>query len=94
MATKLSKPVTRETAKWINGRAILLTIAPAGSQSEALIGVRLKGKRTSYVMALSDIYRIAALQHGNKEKAAKAAARRNGVPWRVAKKQFNRENTI
>ena len=69
--TKLSSPVTRETAKTYSARAVIITIAPAGSQAEALIGLRLKGTRTEYVVALSDLFRMAALWHGQKEAAAK-----------------------
>jgi hypothetical protein len=94
MATKLLTPVRRETAKKYSGREVIITLAPAGSQSEALIGLRLKGKRTQYVCALSDIYRMAALWHGQKEARARKAARVAGTPWRIAKKQFMNENTI
>jgi hypothetical protein len=92
--TKLLTPVTRETAKSIGSRPIILTIAPAGSQSEALIGLRLKGKRTQYVCALSDVYRMAALWHGQKESAARKAARRSGTPWKIAKRDFVANNSI
>lgn len=94
MATKLLKPVQRETAKTYLSRPVIITLAPAGSQNEALIGLRLKGKRTQYVAALSDVYRMAALWHGQKEAAARRAARKNGVSWRVAKKQFTAANSI
>lgn len=57
--TKLTKPIQRETGKRYGSRAVIVTLAPAGSQSEALIGLRLKGKRTQYVCALSDVYRMA-----------------------------------
>lgn len=92
--TKLTKPVERETSKTYNSRNVVVTIAPAGSQNEALIGLRLKGKRTQYVCALSDVFRMAALWHGQKESAAKKAARKNGVPWKLAKKQFTAANSI
>lgn len=94
MATKLSNPVTRETAKIVGNRPILLTIANCGSQSDARIGVRQKGKRTQYVALLSDIYRVLALWHGQKESAARKAARREGIPWRIAKKKFLAINSI
>lgn len=94
MPTKLLKPVSRETAKYIGSRPVILTIAPCGSQSEARIGVRLKGKRTQYVCALSDIYRMAALWHGQKEASAKRAARKSGESWKFAKKKFIAENSI
>lgn len=92
--TKLTKPVARETAKVYGSRPVIVTLAPAGSQSEALIGLRLKGKRTQYVVALSDVYRWAAQSHGLQEATAKRAARRLGIPWRVARKQFNHEREL
>lgn len=92
--TRLSSPVHRETAKIVGRRHVIVTIAPAGSQSEALIGLRLKGTRTQYVIALSDVFRLAALWHGQKEAKAKRDARRAGVPWRTAKKQFDKENRL
>lgn len=88
--TLLSKPVARVTAKKVGTRPVIVTLAPAGSQSEALIGLRLKGKRTQYVVALSDLYRIAAISYGQKEAKAKREARRNGVPWRVARREFQK----
>lgn len=92
--TKLIKPVARETAKFYGSRPVIVTLAPAGSQSEALIGLRLKGKRTQYVCALSDVYRMAALWHGQKEAKARKDARKNGVPWKRAKKEFLAQNSI
>lgn len=92
--TKLSKAVSRITEKRIGSRNVIVTLAPAGSQSEALVGLRLKGKRTQYVCALSDIYRMAALWHGQKEASARRTARKNGVPWKQARKQFLAGNTI
>lgn len=92
--TKLTTAVSRETAKYIGSRPVILTIAPCGSQSEARIGLRLKGKRTQYVCSLSDIYRMAALWHGQKEAAARWKARKMGIPWKTAKKQFVGENSI
>jgi hypothetical protein len=92
--TKLTKPVKRETSKTYGKRNVIVTLAPAGSRSEALIGLRLKGKRTQYVCALSDVYRMAALWHGQKEATAKRAARKNGLSWKLAKKQFIAANSI
>jgi hypothetical protein len=91
---KLNKPITRQTAKLYHGLPVIVTLAPAGSQSEALIGLRLKGRRTQYVCALSDIYRMAALWHGAKEAKARRDARKNGVPWRRAKKDFLKGNSL
>lgn len=92
--TQLTKPVRRLTAKRVGKRQVIITIAPAGSQAEALIGLRLKGQRTQYVVALSSLYQIAALWHGNKESAARRAARKAGVPWRIARKQFIAQNSL
>src|SRR6187551_3161261 len=94
MATKLNKPVRRETAKEYNRRPIIVTIAPCGAQSEALLGLRLKGTRTEYIMRISDVWIQAALQYGNRLKAAKREARKSGTPWRQAKKHFERQNRI
>jgi len=92
--TKLTKPLERETGKTYGSRAVIVTLAPSGSQNEALIGFRLKGKRTQYVCAVSDVYRMAALWHGQKEASAKRVARKNGLSWKVAKKQFTAANSI
>lgn len=94
MATKLTKPVHRLTEKSIQGRKVILTIAPCGSQSEARIGLRLSGKRTQYVVTLSALYTVAALWHGNAEKAAKRAARKAGEPWKFARRRFIAEHSI
>lgn len=94
MATKLLSPISRETAKCYQSRPVIITIAPLGSQDDARIGFRLKGKRTMYVSLLSDCYRRAALDYGHKLAIAKRAARKAGVPWARAKKQFVRENSI
>ncbi len=95
MATRLTKAVIRETDKAIQGRNIMVTIAPAGgSQTEVLIGLRLKGRRGQYVATLSDIYRRAALDYGLKEKRAKAEARKMQIPWKRAKKEFVKQNSI
>jgi hypothetical protein len=92
--TKLTKPIERETNKRYGNRAVIVTLAPAGSQNEALIGLRLKGTRTTYVIALSDVYRYAALQYGYKASIAKRKARKDGIPWRQAKKDFIKTNLI
>lgn len=94
MPTKLTKPVSRITAKEVSGRPIIVTIAPAGSQPEALIGLRQVGRRTEYIVALSDVYRWAALAYGQKMARAKKEARKHGISWRVAKKQFQKDNRI
>jgi hypothetical protein len=92
--TKLQKPVTRLTSKRYNNRPVVITIAPAGAQSEALISLRLLGQRTGYLIALSDVYRQAALVHGQKLFNAKRAARKAGIPWKRAKRDFDKANSI
>ncbi len=92
--TKLSKKISRETNRRVGKRAVIVTLAPAGSENEALIGLRLKGTRTTYVCALSDVYRMAAFNHGHKEAKARREARKNGVPWKQAKKYFAAANTL
>lgn len=37
MATKLTKTVERETGKVYDGRPVIVTLSPCGSQNEALI---------------------------------------------------------
>lgn len=92
--TPLLKPVTRETSKLVSRRPVIVTLAPCGSESEALIGVRLKGTRGQYIARLSDIYRMCALWHGQKLSIAKKAARKAGIPWHRAKKQFDQANRL
>lgn len=92
--TELTKPVSRLTKKTDRGRPIIVTIAPAGSQDDALIGLRRKGTRVTYTALVSDVYRMAALNYGRKQMLAKREARKNGVPWRVAKKAFDRASRI
>lgn len=92
--TPLSKPVHRLTRKLDRNKPIIVTLAPCGSQDEALIGLRRKGERTQYVVTVSDVYRWAALAHGNKERIARVKARKEGTPWKIAKKQFNKANSL
>ncbi len=92
--TKLLSPVSRETAKSYGNRPVIVTIAPAGSQNEALIGLRLKGQRTGFVVALSDIYRLGALWYGQKEAKARREARKAGIPWKRARRDFVKQNSI
>ena len=92
--TPLTKPISRVTAKTVANRQVVLTIAPCGAQQEARIGLRLLGSRKQYVVLLSDIYRMAALWHGQKEASARREARKNGIPWSRARLAFNRKNSI
>lgn len=93
MATQLNKPISRETAKRVNGRNVIVVLEPLGSESEARFYFRLKGKRTFYPLLLSDAWRYAALNYANREKAARKSARTNGIPWKRAKKDFARANS-
>jgi hypothetical protein len=92
--TTLSKIVTRKTAKVVQGRAVILSVGPLGSQADARLGLRLSGQRTIYTALLSDLWRTLALWHGQKLAAAKRNARKAGIPWRIAKKQFNASNSL
>lgn len=92
--TKLTKPVSRETTRQSSRRNIIVTLAPAGGQNEALVGFRLKGTRTQYVCTLSSLFQMAALWHGQKEQRARREARKNGVPWKLVKKQFISANSL
>lgn len=94
MATKLTTPVSRESNRTVSGRPIIVTLAPCGSENEARIGLRLKGNRLQYVVALSDVYRMAALTFGQKESRAKREARKAGIPWQRARKNFIAANSI
>lgn len=97
MATSLTKPISRETSYALRGRKprnVIITLAPLGSQADALVGFRPKGRRIQYVARVSDLFRIAALWHGQREAVARKAARKAGTSWRLAKRQFAKENTI
>lgn len=92
MPTKLNRLVSRETNRKFNRRPVIVTLAPSGD--ETLIGFHLKGTRTQYICTLDSIYRMAALWHGNKVARARREARKNGEPWRKAKKRFDSINRI
>ena len=92
--TALSSPVRRVTAARYCSRNLVVIIAACGGQPEARIGVRQKGKRTAYTATVSDFYRWAASLYAAKERSAKRAARKQGLPWKQAKKRFIAENTI
>jgi len=94
MATDLNKSVSRRTALRIQRRPIIVTVAPLGSQEDAMLGMRQQRSRVMYTGRVSDVYRVLALWHANKEKSARKAAKAAGIPWRVAKRKFIAENTI
>lgn len=55
---------------------------------ETLISIREVGRRVGYVLPISTVRVHAALAFGRAEAAAKREARKNGVPWRVARRVF------
>jgi hypothetical protein len=92
--TRLTAPIRRLTKAKYGKRQIVVVLAPAGTSNDALIAFRPQGQRTQYLTSVSTMFRLAALWHGNKESIARRAARKAGIPWRIAKKQFAADNTI
>ncbi len=88
--TKLNKTVVRETPKLIQGRPIIVSLIPVPGISDAMISLRPKGTRFAYRGTVADIYRVLAQWHGAAEARARREARKQGIPWRVAKKAFCR----
>ena len=86
--TPLRKEIDRQVDKEVRGKPVIITLIPGTDRREAMIALRLKGERTEYRGTISDLYRTLALWHGNAERQAKAAARKQGVPWRTARKAF------
>lgn len=96
MATPILKRYHRETVQTVGhyGRPVVITLAPGSASRPEMIGLRLKGTRAQYVARVEDVFRTLALWHASKVSAAKRAARKAGVPWRVAKRQFDKTNSI
>lgn len=92
--TRLTKPISRLTAKESKGRQVVVTLAPLQNERDALIGLRLLGTRQEYVIPVSAVWVHAALRHGQREAAARKAARKHQIPWRKARLQFIKENSI
>lgn len=87
--TPLTYVVERVTpGDFASHRAPLAVALVPRPDNNPLLVMRLKGRRTGLVVTLADVYRVAALWHGQKEKRARCEARKNGVPWRRARKQF------
>lgn len=86
--TRLEKEISRQTQKEVRGKPIVITLIPGTDKREPMIALRLKGERLEYRGTLSDLYRVLALWHGNAERNARREAKKNGVPWRTARKQF------
>lgn len=70
----------------IGSRRYVVGLHP--SVKESLVSIRELGRRTAYVVPLSTIRVHAALAYGRAEQAAKREARKNGVPWKTAKRIF------
>ena len=76
--TTLQKPVTRATVKPFAHyrRQIVITLIPGTESRDELIGFRLKGTRETMLARVADLYRMAALWHGQKKSNARRAARK------------------
>lgn len=90
--TKLSKPVARVTTKDFGHykRPIVITLIPGTADRDAFIAMHLKGTREKYLGRVPDLFRLLALWHASKLATAKRAARKNGIPWRQARRDFQR----
>jgi hypothetical protein len=75
-------------------RPIVVTLVPGTDERDDLLTTRLKGTREIYVARIADVHRMMALWHAGKVSAAKRAARRDGIPWRQAKRELARQNRI
>jgi hypothetical protein len=93
---KLSRPVSRSTVKAFAHykRPIVVTLVPGTDERDDLITTRLKGTREKYVARIADVHRLMALWHASKVSAAKRAARKDGIPWARAKREFQRQNAV
>ncbi len=84
MASKLTKPVTREIAEWNKGgvgkdgrRPLLVTLNPGG-----FISFRLKGLRQDYDIDMSGVYTLAVRRWADKqmiEKKREKQMRKQGL---------------
>lgn len=92
--THLTKKFSRLSNHRVQGRRIVVSLVPGTEKRHDLVALRQLGRQTQYLVPVADIYRWGALIYANKEKAARSEARRNGVPWRKAKQQFKRDNTV
>lgn len=92
--TPLTKKVTRLSNHRVQGRRIVVSIVPGTEKRHDMVGLRQHGKQTQYLVPVADIYRWGALIYANRMKAAKSVARKAGIPWRTAKKQFVRDNQV
>ena len=86
--TTLHKPVTRVANRPLHGRRIVCTLHPGTTKRSDMLLLRPIGARVPYVVALETVYQIAAAAHAQAEQAAKRKARKDGIPWRIARRQF------
>lgn len=92
--TSLTKKLSRLSNHRVQGRRVVVSLVPGTEKRHDLVAVRQHGRQTQYLVPVADIYRWGALIYANRVRAAKAEARRAGVPWFKAKKQFVRDNRI
>lgn len=92
--TSLTKKISRLSNHRVQGRRIVVSLVPGTEKRHDLIALRQHGRRTQYLVPIADIYRMGAFIYGRLYSNAKREARRNGVPWRTAKKQFVRDHTV
>lgn len=83
MATKLTKPVRRETDVTHDGRPIIVAMSSEG------IVLREKGRRTTYTLPYRYAFVQAARLHADAKLAAKRAAR-GAKPRRVRRSLLTR----
>jgi hypothetical protein len=63
MASRLTKPVSRETDVQFQGRNIIVTLEPPGT-----LALRAKGTRTTYRIGIAVSYLAAARAHVERQK--------------------------
>lgn len=92
----LHKPVTRITARNFKHyrRPLAITLIPGSDSRDEMISFRLKGTREYIPARVADLYTMAALWHGQKMANAKRKARKDGIPWRIARKTFLRNQQL
>jgi hypothetical protein len=82
--TRLTSTVQRVVK--IGGKRYVLGLHP--SEKEDLISLRPLGCHVSYVVPVSTVRIQAALAFGRAEQAARREARKYGVPWKSARREF------
>lgn len=82
--TRLTSTVQRVVK--IGSKRYVLSLHPA--EVEDLISLRPLGCHVAYIVPVSTVRVQAALAFGRAEQAAKREARKYGVPWKSARKEF------